>query len=85
MRTHHNIDTSRAQSFGRFSLFLAGTKPAEFFDGDWKILHPITKRIEVLLDKNSRRREHRDLKTIFNRAKRGPHRDLCFPKADIAA
>src|ERR1700704_4657547 len=85
MRPYDDVDLAYLQTFDRSRLRLIVDKPREHLDRDGEFAQPLAKDMEVLLGKNSGRRQKSDLLAAHRCFERGPQGQLGLPETDISA
>ena len=85
MRTDDNIDRAFFQAAQGLSRLGFRNEPREHLDLDRIGREPLPESAQVLLCKNRRRAENRDLTARIDDFKRGPNGDFRFAVANVAA
>ena len=84
VRADHHVDgaVGQARERSRGPPCRSGTR--ERLDLHRESGEPLVERLEVLLDEERGRHEHRDLLAVLDRLERGAHGDLGLAEADVA-
>ncbi len=83
MGANHHIYQAFFQIVYGFLHFRAGTEPGQQIHTYRKVLHPLQKRVVMLLGQNRSRHQINHLLTFLYCLKRRPQSDLCLPIAHI--
>ena len=85
VRADNEIDAAFDEPVQHRLRFLAGAEARQLGELDRQVGEAVGERLEVLLDEQRRRHEHRDLLAVGQRNKRGAQRDLGLAETDVAA
>ena len=84
MRADHHVDRAVGEPGERVAGLLVGLEPRQRAHLHGKAREALGEGLEVLLDQQGRRHQHRDLLAVLDRLERGAHRDLGLAEADVA-
>ena len=85
MRTDNDVDLARFEITNNFLLLLGGDESAQHRDGDRKCSESFFECFVVLITKNRRGRQHRDLFAVTDGLEGCAHSDFRLAITDIAA
>ena len=84
VRADHHVDRAVGEAREGLARLLVGLEPRERAHVHREAGEPLGERLEVLLDEQRRRHEHRDLLAVLDRLEGGAHGDLGLAEADVA-